>query len=169
MSAKKTPLKQPFFRTAKRRETLRRVAPEWIGTPFFANSRAKGARGGVDCVNLVQEIFLECGLVSRRVEFPPYRIDAGFHMKRSILLTVLRETPYLMSKFDELPAEGLALEDLMPGDLFTAIIGRVYHHAAILVEGDRYINAWPRLGTVWGHTQAAEEVAQVRIFRPVGR
>lgn len=110
----------PYFSTPERRQKLVAVARGWLGTPFHAHGRVKGA--GVDCVHLWGEIMTEAGHLRNGYEFPGYYVDGGHHAGTS----PLNEWLGSHQGFRELSFA----DRLEPGDLCTYRIGRQPWHLA---------------------------------------
>lgn len=98
--------------------SLRSLASAWLGTPWCANSSARGRRGGVACHNLPRAILMETGLLP--ADFPEITGDptATRHSKDSVMAPWLDARP----EFVRIPA--FQLSDLQPGDLLGL---RIYH------------------------------------------
>ena len=108
-----------------RRMTVIRAAESWLGTPYHAMGRVKGA--GVDCLTLLAEIYAEAGLIETP-EIPYYPPD--WHLHRS----------------NERYLEGLlryAAERGAPaaGDIALWRFGSCYSHGYIVVECPNVIHA----------------------------
>lgn len=109
--------------TSATRAAVIAAAREWIGTPFHDLARVKGV--GVDCAQLVAAAFHEAGVVAH--------IDTGHyspqfmlhHGEERLAAFVMRYA----SEIDEARAG--------PADVVLYKVGRVFSHAAIIVE-------WPR-------------------------
>ena len=59
--------------------TVIEEAKSWIGTPFIAHAQVKG--DGVDCANLIQAIFYNCGKIKKE-KLPKYSLDGGVHITK---------------------------------------------------------------------------------------
>ena len=118
-----------WFNTPERLRRLEESALSWVGTPFAANSRAKGPRGGVSCQMLAEQIYLECGV-------PVPSVPRG-SMSWSAHSTISRIEKYL----DGLPDILIPVdEDILPGDLMGYRIGGCVHHVALALERRRLIH-----------------------------
>src|SRR5690606_24961040 len=138
----------------------------WIDTPFFANSRACGRDGGVDCVNLAAAIDERLGILHERLEWPRQLMDWGDHGDRSVLLEAFETWPVLRNRFARVVGAPL------PADHLIFRGGRVPHHLAIMLGKDHFLQAlkpdgvsrWELLSIVLGRAVLGELVA---IYRPL--
>lgn len=112
-------------------ETIERAAVvaeahEWLGTPWHHRARVKGQ--GVDCGQLIGEIFTACGLVDA---FDTGDYSMQHHLHRS----------------DELVkgwVERFAgpVETPLPGDLVLFKFGRCFSHLGLVVAWPTIIHAY---------------------------
>jgi cell wall-associated NlpC family hydrolase len=117
---------------------LEPAARAWVGTPFRANSAAKGAGGGVCCHLLVVAIYAEAGLDLRPVpDGPP--LHARFN-KKSIMEPWLDACPKVNRR--------AAIAEAKAGDLLGFYIGEAIHHIAVMLPGDRIVHAIHGAGVV---------------------
>lgn len=116
-----------YFATPGRLSALHAAASGWHGTPFFANSCAKGR--GVSCQFLAWAIYTEAGLV---VDSPP-EVDMA-HAKFSRVSLV---EPWVDSQpvFESVP-----LGEVESGDLLGFRIGKVVHHVGVLLGRGVFAN-----------------------------
>lgn len=102
-------------------------ALSWVGTPWHHQSRVKGA--GTDCGNLVIAAYSGAGMIEA-FDPPPYPRDWHVHRDDEWFL---RFVPTFARQIEEAVAG--------PGDLILFKIGRVYSHAAIIVDWPQGIHA----------------------------
>lgn len=128
------------FANGRRPLALRTAAQSWLGTPFvpFANIR----HHGVDCVNLCAELLKECHFtLPPNSTWPRYAMDGGKHNTESQLTAWLDACPRFVriwsSTLNDAPY--LAARPLA-GDVLCFQIGRVAHHAGLLIEGVKFIH-----------------------------
>jgi len=111
----------------KQRAQLVGVARSWLGTPYHAMGRVKGA--GVDCLTLLAEIFHEAGIVPC-IEIPYYPHDWHLHRGQECYLTgLLQHTHEIYT-----PPQ--------PGDIALWKFGRCFSHGAIVVAWPMIIHAY---------------------------
>lgn len=126
-------------------------AKSWLGTNFHHHAAVKGA--GVDCLNLLAEVYHAAGLIPR-IAIPHYPPDFMLHRDAERFLDGLsahaRET----------------LGPPLPGDIALFKFGRVFSHGTIVV-------AWPSLihanfmakAVCWGNADQAPLAGRpVRFF-----
>jgi len=117
-------------------ETTRSIlvceALEWIGTPYHDHASIKGRSGGVDCAQLIRQVFVNAGVVG---DFPiPYYSPQQFlHSDAEDYLRTVRS-------FAREIVEGEA----RPGDVVLYKLGRSYGHGAIIVDP-----GWPAIVHAW--------------------
>ncbi len=112
------------------------AARRWIGTPFFPGGRVRGA--GCDCVGLLIGAAQEIGEL-QNYQPPPYPIQpAG-----------LREA-MLIPELERLGFRRIAEDARGPGDVVCFRIGKLPHHAGILVGADLFVHAIRWHGVILG-------------------
>lgn len=109
----------------------------WIGTPFHPHACARGA--GVDCVNLAAAIYHEAGIIEAIPEFPPYSMDGGKHLGKSILSAVLASLPGF---------EQVGKESVYSGALLVFNLGRVTHHIGVALDEKKFVHALQGPGVI---------------------
>lgn len=102
-------------------------AKTWIRTPFRHRSRIKGRNGGVDCANLLCEVYEKAGCVPK-VEPAAYTMQCMLHDREERFISVLEQFGH------EIPET-----EAKAGDAVVWKCGRSYSHGAILIEN------WPGL------------------------
>lgn len=121
-----------WFNTTSRISKLQEVADSWLGTPFAANSRCKGKRGGVSCQMLAEQIYLECG------------IDLPFKAERGSMKWCGVSTSSLIEKFVDSQRIFYAVDcgwkDAQAGDLVGFSIGGCLHHLGVALGEGRFIH-----------------------------
>lgn len=98
------------------RQRVIEVARSWIRTPFHDGARIKGV--GVDCANLLAEVFQEAGLV-KDVDIKPYSPQFMLHRDEPLF------EQYVQRFGHEVATPGLA-------DIVLYRVGRSYAHGAIV-------------------------------------
>lgn len=120
---------KPYFQDNQERlARLLHAAGTWMGTPWCANSDAKGEHGGVACHNLPRAILVEVGALPS--DFPKVTGDptGTRHKKEGVI------EPFMdgRQEFQRLKAG----ESLQPGDVIgIRIYGCVDHMGIVLNEG----------------------------------
>ena len=125
-----------FFASPERQARLLAEAESWVNTPFRAHAAVKGA--GADCVKMVAEIMVACGLIPGYT-FPPYTLDWAKHQDRSLVLEWLDACPQVARVPVEDPAKIIDLVQI--GDVLGFTIGRCVQHAAVALNPPLIINA----------------------------
>jgi cell wall-associated NlpC family hydrolase len=104
------------------RDSVDRIAREWIGTPFRDEAEVKGRNGGVDCAKLLKCVYTEAGLVAD-FKVPHYSPQFFLHSgKQEYLDWVLKyahEIPQAQAQY---------------GDLVLYWIGQCFAHGAIIIK-----------------------------------
>lgn len=150
---------------------IEREAAEWLGTPFADHGRAKGKGGGVDCINLMQEIFARA-LGAGRIAFPRYTLSENLHTSDPRLERELDNHPRLvkLASFDEdVPRKARCLDDLplMVGDLIGMRVVNVVHHLALSLGGRKFIHCVRGIGTIQSYTDDATFERRIMVvYRP---
>lgn len=113
---------KPFFNTPERIQKLQFDALVWVGTPWCANSHAKGH--GVSCHNLPYEIYVATGFLDET--FPRIVGDPAHnkHSCESKMEAFLNTRP----EFQRL---NLDTETLQPGDLMGIRIFSCVDHLGV--------------------------------------
>jgi cell wall-associated NlpC family hydrolase len=107
----------------------------WLGTPWAHAQRVKGA--GVDCANFVIGVYAGAGLIAA---FDPGPYPRDWHIHKS--------EEWFLRLMPGLPAREIAEADAGPGDMVLFRIGRVFSHAAIVLERPLGIHAAVNEGRV---------------------
>lgn len=151
---------KPYFNTTDRIHALQASARNWVGTPFVPHACIAGA--GVDCVNLVVELYHRTGVWPVKPTLPSYTMDGGKHLAESLLLKSLDALPTLM-RVDWSTGGSPA-----PGDLLCFTTSRVAHHTGIMLDEPLFIHALfsrvVTLGNLRDRTFARRLTA---VYRPV--
>jgi cell wall-associated NlpC family hydrolase len=105
-----------FFKTEERIAHLLYSAEQWRGTPWVANSAARGS--GVSCHNLPRSIFIECGALPESFPVVVGDPNGSRHTKESAMQKFIDARP----EFLRLQSSDLRL--LEAGDLLGL---RIYH------------------------------------------
>jgi cell wall-associated NlpC family hydrolase len=109
-------------------------AMTWLGTPWRHRGRVKGA--GVDCAQFVIGVYAAAGVIE---DFDTGEYPRDWHIHRDEE-RFLSFAPRFAREIDE-AAVG-------PGDMVLFRIGRVYSHAAIVLDWPRGIHAAVNAGAV---------------------
>lgn len=118
-----------YFRESKRVLETARAAQSWLGTPWTANSHAKGF--GVSCHNLPFEIYREVGFFGP--DFPRIISDptATRHTKSSVMV------PFVDMRTDKFMR---VKSHPQPGDLLGIRIYSCVDHLGLMLEGNQFIH-----------------------------
>jgi cell wall-associated NlpC family hydrolase len=111
------------------RQAVVRAAESWLGTPWHHRARIKGV--GVDCGQMVTEVYTEAGLIEAG-SCDPYLRDFYLHSESDQFRAAV-EVYADPLPFGELP---------LPGDIVLFRFGRVCSHAAIVTEWPGVIHAY---------------------------
>ena len=131
---------QTWFNSPERIAALEAAAKSWVGTPFVANSRIKGPRGGVSCQMLAEQLYIESGLViTFAAPSAPMRWSETH--RDSIIEQFLDEQHDI---FQSLSPDSCPL---IPGDIVGFKIGGCIHHMGVALERGRFIHAMRGIGT----------------------
>jgi len=139
---------ETWFNSQDRIDALKAAALSWVGTPFVANSRVKGKRGGTCCHMMAEQIYIDAGYpLAFRVPGGSMKwsdiskaslIEKFFDEQTDIFQTLEKNLPRFGKK-------GRAL--LLPGDVVGFRIGGCVHHIGIVLSGGRFIHCMRGLGT----------------------
>jgi cell wall-associated NlpC family hydrolase len=121
-----------YFDDLHQQERLLYHAAQWLGTPFVPHARIRGA--GVDCVNLVAQIYLACGFL-KDFRQPDYTVQEGKHLEHSKLVAWLESSGHFMRLSILDPKLSTA------GDaLCFRFRQRVAHHVGLKLYDDKFIH-----------------------------
>jgi len=123
------------------RQAIIAAALGWKGTPFHHEAMVKGA--GVDCGMLLIAVYREAGLIP---DFPVAHYSYQWHLHRSRELYL----EYLRQFGREIPEA-----EQGPGDVVIWKLGRVFSHAAIIIEWPHVIHAVNGPGVVFENVDCA--------------
>ena len=126
----------PFYRTPERVEAFLAEAKSWLGTPFQARQRAKGA--GVDCANLQQACHQAAGLLPPGAKFTGYPMDGGHHANRSPITEWLLQS----GKFEQVWDGKGHLPRSQFGDLLCMRIGRTVWHVSSTLDYPNFLGIY---------------------------
>jgi cell wall-associated NlpC family hydrolase len=150
-----TPPCVSFFDSKHMQERLLYHAGQWVGTPFVAHAGVRGA--GVDCVNLVAQIYIACEFLN---EFrpPAYAMDGGKHNERSQLIRWIEDS----HKFARVQTPA-------PGDTLCFLWrGQSEHHAGLMLHGDDFMHVMERRKVqVSSLTDRTYQRTLTAIYRPL--
>ena len=146
---------RPYFASDQRQARLAYCAGLWLGTPFVPHASVRGA--GVDCVHLVEGIYLDTGFFLDGVRFPDYSMDGGQHQANSQLVQWLEGS-----------ADFTPVQTVLPGDTLCFRMGRSAHHAGLALPSGRFIHCYFKrsvmIADLADHTWGR---ALVAIYRPM--
>ena len=150
---------ETWFNTVQRIEALEAAARSWIGTPFVANSRVKGPRGGTCCHMLAEQLYLEAG-------YPlAFRVPAGSmkwsDISKSSLIEQFFDTQIdIFEQVEPAPESFQALEEklpmlgkaergngTLPGDVVGFKIGGCVHHVGVVLSRGQFVHCMRGVGT----------------------
>ena len=120
---------------AQHRESVCRIALEWIRTPYHHMGQIKGA--GVDCAMFPLEVYREAGLIGD-IEVPYYPQDWMLHRSNEIYLGIVQKRASELRTF----------EALQPGDFVLYHFGRTWSHGAIVLDWPLIIHAVVQHGVI---------------------
>ena len=112
----------------EQRAAVIKEALEWVGTPYHAEAKVKGRKGGCDCLTILEGVFRNVGLVTN-ADIPHY------------------SPQFMLNRSDELYLTGLLqytreVTTPQPADIALWKFGRCFSHAAIVIEWPRIIHAY---------------------------
>ncbi len=128
----------------------------WVGTPWHHAACVKGA--GVDCVGLLRGVYNNVGLTDIAAsDIPYYPPDIMLHRNEETVLNVIERY-------------GREILDPMPGDVVLWKFGRIFAHAAIVMEWPRVIHAHrPDMMVIAGDgTQGIFSGRETKFFTLIG-
>ena len=143
------------------REAAIAEARTWLGTPYHHRARIKGA--GVDCLLLLHEVYVRAGVFEavgidpQTIVIPEYPADIMLHRSEETYLEGIRQY-----------AAEVAVPE--PGNIALWKFGRIYSHAAIIVDWPTVIHAYrPEKIVSLGDVSIGEFVGRaVKFFDPWG-
>lgn len=125
-----------YFEDKEKRQELKRILDEWLGTPFRHQCGVKGL--GCDCIHLVLRIFEELGILKRvRVKVPDYPRDWHLHNTREILKEGIGNHLDVES-WDVSGGNLSKVGILFDGDIILSHYGQAASHAGIYCQGYIY-------------------------------
>jgi cell wall-associated NlpC family hydrolase len=146
----------PTWFTEERIEALEVEAASWVGTPFAANSSAKGL--GVSCHTLAGALYAAVGWGD--ILIPDVAISHARFGENSLA------DPFFDSmaeRFTQLPHDS----EILPGDVLGFRIGRIVHHLGTALRNGRFIHALEGLGATVSTTEDATYRSRLTtIWRP---
>jgi len=129
-----------------RRQSLIDEAKTWLNTPWHHEGRIKGA--GVDCGQILIEIYANCGLIERPA-VDSYPRDWALHRSEERYLYVVEQYCH-------------AVNSPGPGDIVVYRNGRSFSHGGIVVAWPLIIHAHTQLGVVYAEGDQGELVKNGR-------
>ena len=114
------------------REAVIEEALTWLTTPWHHAAGVKGA--GVDCVNLLAEVYTAVGLMERPI-IPYYPQDIMMHRNKETCLCEIEKYTH-------------EVDEPMPGDIVLWKFGRIQSHAGIIIDWPTVIHSYKQCGMV---------------------
>jgi cell wall-associated NlpC family hydrolase len=146
----------PTWFTEERIEALEVEAASWVGTPFAANSSAKGL--GVSCHTLAGALYAAVGWGD--ILIPDVAISHGRFGENSLADPFFNA---MAERFTQLPHDS----EILPGDVLGFRIGRIVHHLGTALRNGRFIHALEGLGATVSTTEDATYRSRLTtIWRP---
>lgn len=121
-----------WFNSVTRIAALELSAQSWIGTPFSANGRVKGAAGGTSCQKLAEAIYREAQFCD--LETPNVSMSHAKHSPVSIIERFMNDQP----KFRRIIVRR---DEIRAGDLIGFFIFRTVHHVGVALSGGSFVHA----------------------------
>lgn len=150
-----------FFAHPDRIDALVKEAANWIGTPWRENSHIQGE--GVACHNLPREIYIACGALDDT--FPV--ITASPTRSKHDKVGIMR--PFLDSRPEFLALPGIALKDIIPGDLLGLRIYSCVDHLGVALPGSRFLHVLMHSKTCYGQVLTPPWSQRIlSVWRPTG-
>lgn len=118
--------------TEAMRAEIVREAREWIGTPYHDHASVKGRQGGVDCAQLIRQVFVNAGAIAD-FKIPYYSPQQFLHCDAEDYVRTVEGFAHEI-------AEAAAL----PGDVVLYKLGRSFGHGAIIIPP-----GWPNIIHAW--------------------
>ena len=132
---------RPWFQSRERQEALWDLGQCWVGTPFFERGASNGH--GVDCLNLLYEIFWELKAIEP-FELPHYSMDQSYHSADQVLIRFLMTEPMLRGRLVFVPFES----PKMPGDIIGGKLGYTDYHLGLMQLWGKVLHALPTQGVI---------------------
>jgi cell wall-associated NlpC family hydrolase len=123
---------------AQQRQAVIREAETWLRTPWHHAAAVKGA--GVDCGQILIEIFAACGLIERP-QVGYYPRDWALHRDEERYLAVLE-------------SYARRIDTPQPGDIVVYRYGRSYSHGGLVTCWPTIIHAHVDDGVVYANGQS---------------
>lgn len=114
--------------TAQKRLDVVREAREWLGTPYHDHASVKGRQGGVDCAQLIREVFVRAGVITD-FKIPYYSPQQFLHSDAE---DYKRTVETFAREINEASA--------LPGDVVLYKLGKAFGHGAIIIDP-----GWPNI------------------------
>lgn len=122
----------------QQRQAVIREAETWLRTPWHHEAAVKGA--GVDCGQILIEIFVACGLIERP-QVAPYPRDWAMHRDEERYLAVLE-------------SYARRIDTPQPGDIVVYRYGRSYSHGGLVIDWPTIIHAHVEEGVTYANGQS---------------
>jgi cell wall-associated NlpC family hydrolase len=146
----------PTWFTEERIDALEAEAATWVGTPFAANSSAKGL--GVSCHTLAGALYAAVGWGD--ILIPDVAISHARFGENSLADPFFEA---MAERFTQIPRDS----KILPGDVLGFKIGRIVHHLGTALRNGRFIHALEGLGATVSTTEDATYRSRLTtIWRP---
>jgi cell wall-associated NlpC family hydrolase len=146
----------PTWFNEQRIDALEAEAATWVGTPFAANSSAKGL--GVSCHTLAGALYAAVGWGD--ILIPDVAISHARFGENSLADPFFES---MAERFTQLPHDS----EILPGDVLGFRIGRIVHHLGTALRNGRFIHALEGLGATVSTTEDATYRSRLTtIWRP---
>jgi cell wall-associated NlpC family hydrolase len=126
----------PTWFNEERINALEAEAATWVGTPFAANSSAKGL--GVSCHTLAGALYAAVGWGD--ILIPQVAMSHARFGENSLADPFFKA---MAERFTQLPHDS----EILPGDVLGFRIGRIVHHLGTALRNGRFIHSLEGLGT----------------------
>lgn len=131
------------------RDAVISEAMTWLGTPYHHAAAIKGV--GVDCLYLLAEVYTACGIIDKP-EIPHYPVDIMLHRGDETYLQGILQ-------------HAAAVRIPQRGDVALFKFGRMYSHAAIVLDWPQVIHSYRNeRGVVIGDASKGEFVGRAVCF-----
>jgi cell wall-associated NlpC family hydrolase len=146
----------PTWFNEQRIDALEVEAATWVGTPFAANSSAKGL--GVSCHTLAGALYAAVGW--GEIHIPEVAISHARFGENSLADPFFES---MAERFTQIPRNS----EILPGDVLGFRIGRIVHHLGVTLRNGRFLHALEGLGTTVSNIEDATYRSRLTtIWRP---
>ena len=117
------------------RDTVRREALTWLGTPWRHCAAIKGV--GVDCAQLIFKTLQACSLIAPDLELSGYSPQYHLHRHKEVFRSCV----------EQIAAEVLP-ENCNLADIVLYKFGKVFNHGGLVIDWPVIIHTTKHIGTV---------------------